>query len=115
MQPLLVFFLQVSGGTYQAKVVVAGQYQDIFRQGNLSKSDLEPYCLRLVAFVELTSQDRYSIEFTQSHAARYVSVMFTERIFVEELHDPQFGKNYDCQTIYFSGHKIPSLFNNTHE
>ena len=88
-----------------------GFYQNKFSQQNLSKSELDPFRLRLVAFIELKAdQDRYSIEFENSHAARYVSVMFTDRFFHEEMHDPAFGKNYDLQTIMFSGHKIPSLF-----
>ena len=86
-------------------------YQDVFARGELSKSELDHFRLRLVAFVEVADQDRYSIGLMHQHAARFISVMFTERIFIQDMHDPQFGMNYDVQYLYFNGLKVPSLFN----
>jgi hypothetical protein len=36
-------------------------YQDVFARGELSKSELDHFRLRLVAFVEVSDQDRYSL------------------------------------------------------
>ncbi len=60
----------------------ASFYQEVFARGDLSKSELDHFRLRLVAFVEVTDQDRYSIGLKHQHAARFISVMFTERIFM---------------------------------
>ena len=81
-------------------------YQQKYQQGC---SPHELFKLRLCAFVDMKKSDRLTIEFKQSYAARYVSVMFTDRL-LESDHDANMAPNYDVQTIYFSGNMIPSLF-----
>jgi len=81
-------------------------YHQKYQQGC---SPHELFKLRLCAFIDMKKSDRLTIEFKQSYAARYVSVMFTDRV-LESDHDVNMAPNYDVQTIYFSGNMVPSLF-----
>jgi hypothetical protein len=80
-------------------------YTDIFRERSLTNQEKDLYRLRLCAFIDLNDQKRKFIEFRQSFASRYVSVMFTERNNRDlggenDPNTPGFV-NYDVQTIYF--------------
>ncbi len=63
----------------------------------------------MCALIDLKSSDRLTIEFRQSFASRFVSLMFVDRKESDD-HDVDMTPNYDVQTIYLSGNIIPSLF-----
>eukprot|EP00347_Sterkiella_histriomuscorum_P001942 403370075 len=79
-----------------------------------TRSDLELFRLRLCAFIDVKDAIKQWISFSQFFACRFVSVLFTninnnQDIENQIVQDSQ--PNYDIQTIYFDGVKIPSLFN----
>ena len=96
-------------------------YTRAFRDPSKRPSDLEPLALRLCAFIDLKNEDKMSkIPFSQPFASRFVSVLFTDvhdhtHLYEEnnsmEESKPKDPRNVDVQTIYFSGHEIPSLYN----
>mmetsp|Transcript_21430 Transcript_21430/g.20601 ORF Transcript_21430/g.20601 Transcript_21430/m.20601 type:complete len:89 (-) Transcript_21430:122-388(-) len=54
-------------------------YQDIFRDRSLTMEDTNLLRLRLCAFVDLKEETGNYIDFRQSYAGRYVSLLFTDR------------------------------------
>ena len=91
-------------------------YIRAFKDPYMRPQDLEPLCLRVCAFIDLKDENMMNkIPFSQPFACRFVSVLFTDRLDHNHLFPAEDGKpdvpNVDVQTIYFSGHEIPSLLN----
>jgi hypothetical protein len=68
------------------------------------------FTLRLCAFVDLGYQvNKANIPFSQQFASRFVTILPAGVLNWIEEDDPA-KPNVDIQTIYFEGHRIPSLF-----
>lgn len=67
------------------------------------------YSLRLCAFIDMGYQTtKANIPFSQQFSARFITIVPVSTLSWREEGDPT-GENVDIQTIYFEGHRIPSL------
>ena len=88
-------------------------YSEKFMDNTLLPSKLEPYRLRLCAFIDVQQHEKRWVNFSQLFSGRFVSVLVTDAQKLNsnsKVCDDKYN-NYDIQTIYFDGIKVPSLFN----
>ena len=86
-------------------------YNEKFRDITLSPNTKRVFSLRLCAFVDLGYDvTKANIPLSQQFAARFITIVPAGILNWIETDDPA-TPNVDIQTIYFEGHRIPSLLN----
>jgi hypothetical protein len=84
-------------------------YNEKFRDITLPPNTKRLFSLRLCAFVDLGYEvTKANIPLSQQFAARFITIVPAGILNWIETDDPA-TPNVDIQTIYFEGHRIPSL------